>query len=59
MLNGLRIKRKLLFSVFIITALLFSSGSASAASQKVMWGKTELKVGQIGKVTVSSETQIY
>ena len=35
-----------LFSVFF---LFFSTGTAEA---KVMWGKTELKQGQIGKVTI-------
>ena len=35
-----------LFSAFL---LLFSTGVAEA---KVMWGKTELKQGQIGKVTI-------
>ncbi|MDF2068016.1 hypothetical protein [Bacillus sp. Cr_A10] len=34
----------------------FSSNSASAA--KVMWGKTELKLGQIGKVTILSNTNL-
>lgn len=32
--------------------------SAEAATHKVMWGKTELKVGQIGKVTILAETDL-
>ncbi|USK57736.1 hypothetical protein LIS82_27555 (plasmid) [Cytobacillus solani] len=42
-------KKKLLVSIFTVFLLLFSS---SVASAKVMWGKTELKKGQIGKVTI-------
>jgi len=34
-------------------------GSASAQSNRVMWGKTELKVGQIGKVTILKDTPLY
>ncbi|WP_093533968.1 hypothetical protein [Psychrobacillus psychrotolerans] len=30
---------------------MYNSATADAASPKVMWGKTELKVGQIGKIT--------
>ena len=29
--------------------------STTAASAKVMWGKTELKQGQIGKVTILTD----
>ncbi|MGN7402364.1 excalibur calcium-binding domain-containing protein [Cytobacillus praedii] len=42
-------KKKILVSIFTAFLLLFSS---SVASAKVMWGKTELKQGQIGKVTI-------
>ena len=38
-----------LISIFTVFLLLFSTSSASA---KVMWGKTELKQGQIGKATI-------
>ncbi|WP_066297246.1 hypothetical protein [Bacillus sp. FJAT-29937] len=44
--------KKLLIPAIMVASLLLSAGSASAASQKVMWGKTELKQGQIGKVTI-------
>jgi len=55
-------KSKFLISVIMVPALLlsvWSVGSVSAATQKVMWGKTELKAGQIGKITVLSATPIY
>jgi len=52
-------KRRLLITVFMIIGLLLTTGSASAATQKVMWGKTELKAGQIGKITVLSATPIF
>ncbi|MER2263219.1 MAG: hypothetical protein ABS934_14510 [Psychrobacillus sp.] len=32
--------------------------SAEAATHKVMWGKTELKAGQIGKVTILADTDL-
>lgn len=50
--------RKILIPAFIVIALLLSTGSVSAATQKVMWGKTELKKGQIGKVTILSNTKL-
>lgn len=31
----------------------------ASASTKVMWGKTELKVGQIGKVTILTNTSLW
>lgn len=31
---------------------------ADAATNKVMWGKTELKQGQIGKVTILADTNL-
>ena len=44
-----RNKKAIIISIFTVFLLLFSTSSASA---KVMWGKTELKQGQIGKVTI-------
>lgn len=52
-------KGKMLITVLTIPVLLLSTVSTSAVTQKVMWGKTELKQGQIGKVTVLSPTPIY
>ena len=56
--------------LFLAALLLVSSVSANSASaasenakdcvpKKVMWGKTELKSGQLGKVTVLKETKLY
>ena len=42
-------RKAIIISIFTVFLLLFSTSSASA---KVMWGKTELKQGQIGKVTI-------
>ncbi|MGN7403236.1 excalibur calcium-binding domain-containing protein [Cytobacillus praedii] len=42
-------KKKILVSIFTVFLLISFS---SVASAKVMWGKTELKQGQIGKVTI-------
>ena len=51
-----------LFKVFIMLALVvgFASNSIDIASAatKVMWGKTELKPGQIGKVTILANTSL-
>ncbi|WP_253278862.1 hypothetical protein [Psychrobacillus sp. FJAT-21963] len=51
-----------LFKVFIMLLLVvgFSSYSihTANAATKVMWGKTELKLGQIGKVTILSDTTL-
>ena len=46
-------KKKVIFiSILTVLLLIFST---TAASAKVMWGKTELKQGQIGKVTILSD----
>lgn len=47
-------QKAFLVSFFIFFLLLFSTSDAEA---KVMWGKTELKKGQIGKVTILSDTR--
>ncbi len=55
----------LVMAVFLVSS--FSVSSAFAASdsakncvpKKVMWGKTELKSGQLGKVTILKETKLY
>lgn len=49
--------------IVLLVVLAFSlntinSDNASAAT-KVMWGKTELKLGQIGKVTIKSPTALF
>ncbi|KOP71913.1 hypothetical protein AMS60_21755 [Bacillus sp. FJAT-21945] len=50
-------KRKILMTVLMLPVLLLST-STSAGTQEVMWGKTELKAGPIGKVTVLGPTPI-
>ena len=47
--NDVKNKRKLFVSIFVVFLLFFFTSEASA---KVMWGKTELKQGQIGKATI-------
>ena len=53
---------KKLIKVFIVMILLLSVNlmfsSSTEAATKVMWGKTELKLGQIGKVTILSNTTL-
>lgn len=49
----------LIVATLLISAVGFQVQSASAKTNKVMWGKTELKLGQIGKVTVNSRTVLY
>lgn len=51
--------KKFFLSALIIPALLLSTVTITEASTKVMWGKTELVKGQIGKVTVLNTTQVY
>ncbi|MDI2588027.1 hypothetical protein OR571_13110 [Psychrobacillus sp. NEAU-3TGS] len=46
-----------LVAIFALTVFTFQVNTAEAAS-KVMWGKTELKIGQIGKVTVLASTNL-
>ncbi|MEK4523059.1 VCBS domain-containing protein [Psychrobacillus sp. FSL W7-1457] len=53
-------KLKRYVALFVITVSLFLVNSVYAEAKiKVMWGKTELKVGQIGKVTVQSDTTLW
>lgn len=48
----------LLVFVFAFSFISINAINASAETTKVMWGKTELKKGQIGKVTVLSNTNL-
>ena len=52
----MRIKKAVVLSLLTVFLLLFSTNDAEAT---VMWGKTELKPGQIGKVTVLTDTTLY
>lgn len=51
---------KILFATVIFASFPIVNGdSASAATPgKIMWGKTELKIGQIGKVTILQDTTL-
>lgn len=52
--------KKLLSFIFIALFFFsFSVSSPEASAQKVMWGKTELKPGQIGKVTILQSTSLF
>lgn len=47
--------------VLCLLSLLIATGTIAneaSAATKVMWGKTELKRGQIGKVTILSDTKL-
>ncbi|QFG00471.1 hypothetical protein PB01_17600 [Psychrobacillus glaciei] len=48
--------------VFLLIVLAFgftiSNVSFAQAATKVMWGKTELKIGQIGKATILADTKL-
>ncbi|WP_342560619.1 S1C family serine protease [Psychrobacillus sp. FSL W7-1457] len=52
------IMRLLIVAILLISVFTFHDQTANAQSNKVMWGKTELKVGQLGKVTVLSNTPL-
>ena len=49
----MKFKKSLAISILMILTLILSTGAASA---QVMWGKTELKKGQIGKITICEKT---
>ncbi|MFB5089451.1 hypothetical protein PGC35_20075 [Psychrobacillus sp. PGGUH221] len=51
--------KKIFLSALIIPALLLSPVTITEASTKVMWGKTELRKGQIGKITVLNTAPLY
>lgn len=52
-------KNKLIVIAFTLVAMFtFSSITSEASTSKVMWGKTELKKGQIGKVTILKDTPL-
>lgn len=49
---------KLVLAVVLWFSFLGFSSVDIFAATKVMWGKTELKLGQIGKVTILSKTEL-
>lgn len=51
--------RFLIIVTLLISATGYQAQSVNAQSNKVMWGKTELKLGQIGKVTIKSPSALF
>ncbi|MER2171841.1 MAG: Ltp family lipoprotein [Psychrobacillus psychrodurans] len=51
-----RLIKAIVVVMLVVGIVSFNGNSASAA--KVMWGKTELKLGQIGKATILSNTNL-
>ncbi len=49
---------KFVMGIVLGFSLLNVSLEDTYAAAKVMWGKTELKLGQIGKVTILSNTEL-
>lgn len=50
----------LLVSSFSVSSVFAASENAkNCVPKKVMWGKTELKSGQLGKVTILKETKLF
>ena len=49
---------KRILSVLLILGFFIAVPTDSLAATKVMWGKTELKLGQIGKVTILADTPL-
>ena len=45
-------------SILLIFGLFMAIPTDTLAATKVMWGKTELKLGQIGKVTILVDTPL-
>lgn len=54
---SLKYKLISLLIIFIVCITIVSPNIVDA-STKVMWGKTELKIGQIGKLTIQSDTDL-
>lgn len=58
--EGMSILKKA--AIFLFSALLifsFNLPATKASTGKVMWGKTVLKKGQIGKVTILKDTYYF
>lgn len=51
--------KKWIFGAAVCFALMFSSFFPHEASAKVIWDGMELKKGQIGKVTILKQTELY
>ncbi|TQR14714.1 hypothetical protein [Psychrobacillus soli] len=53
-----KISKMFLVAVLALGITSFNNIQAEASTNKVMWGKTELKQGQIGKVTILADTNL-
>ncbi|WP_427138441.1 hypothetical protein [Psychrobacillus psychrodurans] len=51
-------RRSILIFVMVCITLLISNVTVTEASTRVRWGKTELKIGQIGKATILAHTTL-
>lgn len=51
--------KKIILLVFSVAIIIAIAMPAEASSKKVMWGKSELKPGQIGKITILKETTLF
>jgi len=54
-----KVGKIILLVVLVLILNLLNTSDAIAASNKVMWVMTELKLGQVGKVTVLSNTSNF
>ncbi|MFB5086069.1 hypothetical protein PGC35_02425 [Psychrobacillus sp. PGGUH221] len=52
------LKKVAIVSILLISVLSVNT-STTNASTRVIWGKTELKLGQLGKVTILSNTTLW
>ena len=50
--------KKVILLLILVFGFSAYSGDSAYANTKVMWGKTELKLGQIGKVTILQDTPL-
>ncbi|WP_056827937.1 hypothetical protein [Psychrobacillus sp. FJAT-21963] len=51
--------KKFFITFILLILMIFVSINQASAATKVMWGKTELKIGQLGKVTILSNTSLW
>lgn len=49
---------KAIVVIMVVVGIVSFNGNSANAATKVMWGKTELKLGQIGKATILSNTNL-
>ncbi|MER2009636.1 MULTISPECIES: excalibur calcium-binding domain-containing protein [unclassified Psychrobacillus] len=49
---------KLLIAMILMFSFVFVNGTSMEAASIVMWGKTELKLGQIGKATIVKDSTL-